>query len=141
MKRLHLHLNVKEQSFAQTRDFYSVLFDAEPTTVKPHYSKWFLEDPKVNFVIETHQNDEQEGIHHAGIQVDDIEELNAIRHRLKKSDIPAMDIGKAACCYSLSEKTWTADPSGLKWENFQTYGEQDDYGCRTAEECKADATD
>lgn len=139
MKRLHLHINVKEENFAKTRDFYSVLFGAEPTKVKPHYSKWFLDDPKVNFVIETHENGTQEGIHHAGIQVDEIEELNAIRHRLTQANIPVMDIGKTACCYSLSEKTWTADPSGVKWENFQTYGEQDDYGCRTTEENYTDA--
>src|SRR5690606_31164112 len=49
MKRLHVHVAVEDLE-ASVR-FYSRLFAAEPTVLKPDYAKWMLEDPRVNFAI------------------------------------------------------------------------------------------
>ena len=49
MKRLHVHVSVED--LAQSVRFYSHLFAAEPTVLKPDYAKWMLEDPRVNFAI------------------------------------------------------------------------------------------
>ncbi len=43
MKRLHVHVSVKDLS-ASIR-FYRTLFAAEPVVTKPDYAKWMLEDP------------------------------------------------------------------------------------------------
>ena len=55
MKRLHVHVKVDDLS--QSMRFYSTLFAAEPTVVKPDYAKWMLDDPRVNFAISTSGGD------------------------------------------------------------------------------------
>ena len=49
MKRLHVHVSVDDIPHAI--GFYSALFAAKPSVVKPDYAKWMLEDPRVNFAI------------------------------------------------------------------------------------------
>ena len=49
MKRLHVHVSVGDLSNAI--GFYSTLFAARPSVVKPDYAKWMLDDPRVNFAI------------------------------------------------------------------------------------------
>jgi catechol 2,3-dioxygenase-like lactoylglutathione lyase family enzyme len=51
MKRFHVHVAVDDLD-ANIR-FYSKVFGAQPTAMKPNYAKWMLEDPRVNFAIST----------------------------------------------------------------------------------------
>jgi catechol 2,3-dioxygenase-like lactoylglutathione lyase family enzyme len=125
MKRLHVHMSVGDLD--QSIRFYSTLFAAAPTVVKPDYAKWMLEDPRVNFAISTHA-DGAPGIDHLGIQVDDSEELQQIYGRLKDAAGPVLEEGKTTCCYAQSEKSWTLDPQGVSWETFLTAGESTVYG-------------
>lgn len=46
MKRMHVHVAVGDLEKAVA--FYSTLFAAAPSVVKPDYAKWMLEDPQVN---------------------------------------------------------------------------------------------
>ena len=125
MKRLHVHMSVGDLD--QSIRFYSTLFAAAPTVVKPDYAKWMLEDPRVNFAISTHAGSAP-GIDHLGIQVDDSEELQQIYGRLKDAAGPVLEEGKTTCCYAQSEKSWTLDPQGVSWETFLTAGESTVYG-------------
>jgi len=125
MKRLHVHMSVGDLD--QSIRFYSTLFAAAPTVVKPDYAKWMLEDPQVNFAISTHAGGAP-GIDHLGIQVEDGEELQEIYDRLKDAEGPVLEEGKTTCCYAQSEKSWTLDPQGVSWETFLTTGESTVYG-------------
>ena len=125
MKRLHVHMSVGDLD--QSIRFYSTLFAAAPTVVKPDYAKWMLEDPRVNFAISTRAAGAP-GIDHLGIQVDDGEELQEIYGRLKEAEAPVLEEGKTTCCYAQSEKSWTLDPQGVSWEAFLTTGESTIYG-------------
>ena len=49
MKRMHVHIGV--DNLDQSVRFYSALFAAEPTVLKPDYAKWMLDDPRVNLEI------------------------------------------------------------------------------------------
>ena len=128
MKRLHVHMSVGDLD--QSIRFYSTLFAAAPTVVKPDYAKWMLEDPRVNFAISTHAGGAP-GIDHLGIQVEDGEELQVIYGRLKDAEGPVLEEGKTTCCYAQSEKSWTLDPQGVSWETFLTTGESTVYGTST----------
>ena len=75
MKRFHVHVSV--ENLDQSIRFYSTLFAAEPSVVKPDYAKWMLEDPRVNFAISTH-NGRAAGIDHLGIQVENTDELQEV---------------------------------------------------------------
>jgi catechol 2,3-dioxygenase-like lactoylglutathione lyase family enzyme len=124
MKRLHLSFTVAD--LEKTVGFYSTLFGAEPSVLHDDYAKWMLDDPRVNFVIETKGS--ELGFSHAGIQVDDEAELEPLFERLKNAEAPYLPEGMTTCCYHKSEKSWTADPDGMMWEAFYTHHETEERG-------------
>lgn len=134
MKRLHVSFGTAdlEKSVA----FYSTLFGQEPTVTRPGYAKWMLDDPRVNFVVESGSG--KIGFNHAGIQVEAQEELGEIFDRMKAAEAPYLPEGVTTCCYAKSEKSWTADPDGVQWEAFYTMHQLDEFG--TGPEIKADAS-
>jgi catechol 2,3-dioxygenase-like lactoylglutathione lyase family enzyme len=125
MKRLHVHVGVSDLDHSIA--FYSALFAAQPTVLKPDYAKWMLDDPRVNFAISTGRP-EPRGIEHLGIQAEDEVELAQVYGRLKAADRPILEEGRTTCCYAQSEKSWIADPDGIMWEAFFTDGEATVYG-------------
>ena len=129
MKRLHVHVAVDD--LGRSIGFYSALFDAQPTVVKPDYAKWMLDDPRVNFAISTRGR--EPGLDHLGIQVENKTELHEVYARLRKAGGTVIEQGETACCYAKSEKSWIDDPAGIAWETFHTTGESTDYGDGTGE--------
>ena len=125
MKRFHVHVHVDD--LAQSVRFYSTLFATEPSVLKDDYAKWMLDDPRVNFAISTHCG-ETAGISHLGIQAEDEAELGAVYDRLARAERPVLEEKATTCCYAVSDKQWVADPQGVKWETFFTYGEATVYG-------------
>ena len=125
MKRLHVHVHVDD--LGQSIRFYSTLFAAEPSVVKDDYAKWMLEDPRVNFAVSKHAGSSA-GISHLGIQTEDETELAEVYDRLARAERPTVDEKGATCCYATSDKQWIADPQGVPWETFFTYGEATIYG-------------
>lgn len=134
MKRLHIHVNTEVGQFETSVDFYAVLFGSPPTKTRHNYAKWMLDDPRVNFVVEViDMPGDTAGIHHVGLQVDDSEALAEIKDALKSAEAPLLEVGETVCCFSKSEKNWTMDPSGVRWETFRSYGDVDEYGEKTLE--------
>ncbi len=119
MNRFHVHLNVS--NLDDSIRFYSQLFASDPVVVKADYAKWMLEDPRVNFAIST--TGRTPGIDHLGIQVDSGDELVALGKRLDAAGSAVQPEPDATCCYARSEKLWTHDPQGTRWETFHTFGE------------------
>ncbi len=119
MKRLHV--SIAAEDFAGSVGFYTTLFGTGPTTERPGYAKWFLDDPRVNFVI--NEAAANRGVRHLGIQVDSDDELDEVAARLKSAEQPLLEQTQAHCCYHVSDKAWAQDPQGLTWETFHTTGE------------------
>jgi hypothetical protein len=119
------------ENLDQSIRFYSTLFAAEPTVIKPDYAKWMLEDPRVNFAISTGSANGA-GLSHLGIQVEDSSELQEVYARLAAADRPVLEEGMTTCCYAQSEKSWISDPTGVPWEAFHTVGESTTYGTSPA---------
>ena len=129
MKRLHLHVSVPDLD--QSIQFYETLFGAAPSVVKDDYAKWMLDDPRVNFAIS--QRERAAGLDHVGIQVDSNAELAELAGRLKAAGAQTFDEEATTCCYAQSDKSWVADPAGLRWETFYTFGEATTYGASEAQ--------
>jgi len=125
MKRLHVHVHVDD--LGQSIRFYSTLFAAEPSVVKDDYAKWMLDDPRVNFAISKRAGSSA-GISHLGIQTEDETELAEVYDRLARAERPTVEEKGATCCYANSDKQWIADPQGVPWETFFSYGEATIYG-------------
>ena len=123
MNRFHVHLNVADLG-ASIR-FYTELFAAQPAVRKEDYAKWMLDDPRVNFAISTVGR--SPGIDHLGIQVDSIEELHGLGQRLNAAGGSVVPEDATVCCYAKSDKLWTEDPQGTRWETFHTHGEATSY--------------
>jgi len=118
MKRFHVHLSVG--NLAESVQFYSALFGAEPTVQKADYAKWMVEDPRINFAIST--RGAQAGLNHLGFQLDSDEELKAMRDHLSRADTALTEEADAHCCYAVSDKYWVTDPQGIAWETYHTLG-------------------
>ena len=116
MNRMHIHISVND--LAQSVDFYSKLFAAEPTVLEQDYAKWMLEDPRVNFAIS--QRGERTGLNHLGIQSENEVELAAIKNRLDAVGMSVLTETETTCCYATSDKHWVQDPSGIAWEAYRT---------------------
>jgi len=123
MNRFHVHLNVADLP-ASIR-FYTHLFGAEPTVLKPDYAKWMLEDPRVNFAIS--DTGRAPGVDHLGIQAESGEELAALGTRLEAAGNALVPEEATVCCYAKSDKLWTEDPQGTRWETFHTFGDATTY--------------
>ena len=124
MKRLHVSFTVAD--LEQSVGFYSTLFGAAPSVRREDYAKWMLEDPRVNFVVETKGS--EVGFSHAGVEVETENELGPLLDRLKNAEAPYLPEGMTNCCYHKSEKSWTADPDGVMWEAFYTHHETEERG-------------
>lgn len=127
MRRFHVNLAVSDLD--ESVRFYSTLFDAQPAVLKNDYAKWMLEDPRVNFAIETRSS--EKGVSHLGIQVESSEDLAALRENLESAEGAILDQPDVTCCYARSSKAWISDPNGVSWETFLTHGNSTDYGEET----------
>jgi catechol 2,3-dioxygenase-like lactoylglutathione lyase family enzyme len=121
---MHLHVSVPDLD--QSIQFYETLFGAPPAVVKADYTKWMLEDPRVNFAIS--QRGVRTGVDHIGIQAETSAELAGLAGRLKAAGAATVDQEATTCCYARSDKTWVTDPAGVHWETFHTFGEATEYG-------------
>ena len=128
MKRFHVHASVA--GIGQSVRFYSTLFCAEPSLVKPDYAKWMLDDPRINFAISS--NRQPVGVNHLGFQVDTDEELRDMHVQLQAADARLLQEDAQPCCYATSDKYWVTDPTGVAWETFQSLGRIPVYGEDTA---------
>ncbi|RIJ43001.1 ArsI/CadI family heavy metal resistance metalloenzyme [Pontibacter oryzae] len=135
MKRFHVNVRVK--NLEESAAFYTALFAAAPTVLKPDYAKWMLEDPRINFAISL--GSETTGIEHLGIQAESEAKLAEVYAHLKNAEGAIREEGKCTCCYARSEKSWITDPQGVEWEAFYTFGESTVYGEGAAECCPQNA--
>ncbi|MBP6748930.1 MAG: VOC family protein [Xanthomonadaceae bacterium] len=118
MKRFHVHVSVRDLD--ESVRFYSQLFAARPSVRESEYAKWMLEDPRVNFAISTRSG--APGIDHLGIQAENAEELAELGVRLDAAGQAVVPEAGAECCHARSDKFWTQDPQGTRWETFHTVG-------------------
>jgi catechol 2,3-dioxygenase-like lactoylglutathione lyase family enzyme len=116
MKRFHVHVAVDDLD--KSIAFYSAMFGEDPSTVKPDYAKWMLDDPRINFAI-SHRG-QASGLNHLGLQAEDDAELEAIHANLQKADTTVISEKDAHCCYARSDKYWVTDPQGIAWESFRS---------------------
>jgi len=123
MNRFHVHLNVAD--LESSIRFYSALFASEPSVRKSDYAKWMLEDPRINFAISN--TGRVPGIDHLGLQVDEAAGLAELGKRLDAAGGTVVPEDAAVCCYAKSDKLWTEDPQGTRWESFHTTGEATTY--------------
>jgi len=115
------HVGMKVDDIEKAVDFYTRLFGAEPSLVRPDYAKWMLDDPFLNFSIDVH-GEGKAGSAHFGIQVTSEEELEQMRAQIDGAGLARQDQNDLVCGYQLQHKSWVTGPDGVMWEAFFTEG-------------------
>ena len=123
--RLQLALNVADLD--EAIDYYTKMFDTEPYKVKPGYANWEIAQPPLKLVL--FENPEaEERLNHLGVEVFEDEEVGAATERLKAAGLADFVEDGATCCYATSDKVWSTDPQGLRWEWYRVLADSDSFG-------------
>lgn len=124
---MKLHVSMRVETLDSAIEFYSALFNQQPTVLRDNYAKWDVADPAVNFVVEA--GGKADGLDHVGIQVSTSEELETMANRMRNMGRPFLDVEETTCCYAKMEKAWVKGDAGEAWEAFLTDSHhEDDYG-------------
>jgi catechol 2,3-dioxygenase-like lactoylglutathione lyase family enzyme len=133
MARVQLALNVDdlEESIA----FYRRLFGTDPAKVRPGYANFAVAEPPLKLVLM--ENPGQGGsINHLGVEVDDVDAVDAFQTRLSSDGLGSVDERGTTCCYATQDKFWVeGTPNGERWEVYTvladspTFRVEDGTGC------------
>jgi catechol 2,3-dioxygenase-like lactoylglutathione lyase family enzyme len=137
MSRVQLALNVDDLD--DSIAFYRVLFGTEPAKVRPGYANFAVADPPLKLVLL--ENPGQGGsVNHLGVEVPDVDTVDAEQVRLSASGLSALDERGTTCCYAKQDKFWVQGaPDGERWEVYTvledsaTFVAEDGPACCTGE--------
>jgi catechol 2,3-dioxygenase-like lactoylglutathione lyase family enzyme len=115
MSRVQLALNVSRLDEAVT--FYSKLFGAEPTKVRPGYANFAISDPPLKLVLIEGHGDPG-SLNHLGIEVESADAVAATEARLRDEELPTATEDGVACCYAVQDKVWVDGPDERPWEIY-----------------------
>jgi len=113
---LQLALNVNDIDEAVA--FYSKLFAAEPAKRRPGYANFAITEPPLKLVLV--ENPGRGGsLNHLGIEVPDVDTVDAEQARLAESGLASVDERDTTCCYARQDKFWVqGTPAGERWEIY-----------------------
>ena len=115
--RFHLGLTVTDLN--ASINFYSRVFDQEPTKIREGYAKFEAPEPSVNFTLNQGNGPIVSGaLSHLGIQLKDTGALNQKRKFFQDLGMVDKVEQQTACCYAVQDKFWLHDPDGNAVEFF-----------------------
>ena len=138
-RRVHISMNVR--NVERSLPFYRALFNQAPIKLRNDYAKFEIADPSINFTINQHPDSvDRDG--HFGIEVKDTDAVMDTLKRLKTLGVTVdATETQVACCYSVQDKIWAADPDGNHWEVFVVTANESEAGCSAGCICYDPATD
>jgi catechol 2,3-dioxygenase-like lactoylglutathione lyase family enzyme len=134
-----LHLSLDVENLEQSVRFYSALFDAPPTKLKPGYAKFDLDQPAINLTMQQASHCCLQGLSHLGLRVDSTEEVLAVKQRLNAAGLRTQDEMNTTCCYAVQDKIWLTDPTGYRWEVYVFKGDAEQPGAAQDQPAAASA--
>src|SRR5213080_658025 len=116
MSRVQLALNVND--LQESIDFYRRLFGTEPAKVRDGYANFAVAEPPLKLVLL--ENPGHGGsINHLGVEVDDVDAVDALQSALADSGLASVDQRGTTCCYARQDKFWVQNaPNGEQWEVY-----------------------
>jgi len=116
MTRVQLALNVHDIEAAVA--FYSKLFATEPVKRRPGYANFAIAEPPLKLVL-LENPDHGGSLNHLGVEVENVEAVDAIQQRLATEGLSLTDERQTTCCYAKQDKFWVRDtPDGEQWEVY-----------------------
>lgn len=123
--RVHVSLEVRD--LAKAVEFYSRLFQSEPTKLKDDYANFRMETPQLHLALvqNSHRRAEGPSNRHYGIELFASEKLKSWLDRVQASGIETRVEKQTTCCYAVADKFWARDPDGHEWEFWVRHSEAD----------------
>jgi catechol 2,3-dioxygenase-like lactoylglutathione lyase family enzyme len=114
--RVQLALNVSDLS--ESVAFYSKLFGTEPAKLRPGYANFAISEPPLKLVL-LEQPGEGGTMNHLGVEVGDVDTVDAEQTRLAQTGLASIDERATICCYAKQDKFWVQGaPDGESWEIY-----------------------
>lgn len=114
--RVQLALNVEDVEAATA--FYSAMFGVAPAKVRPGYANFALDTPALKLVL-IESKGAAERLNHLGVELPDIDEVDAAQTRLAAAGLTSIDERGTTCCYAKQDKFWVEGaPDGERWEFY-----------------------
>ena len=123
--RLQLALNVENLDEAVA--FYEQLFGTAVNKRKPGYANFAIEEPPLKLVL-FELPGAPERLNHLGVEVFGEDEVGAAAERLKAAGLAELVEDETTCCYAKSDKVWTRDPQGMRWEWYRVLEDSETFG-------------
>jgi catechol 2,3-dioxygenase-like lactoylglutathione lyase family enzyme len=116
VSRVQLALNVND--LQESVAFYSKLFGAEPSKLKPGYANFAIAEPPLKLVLL--ENPGHGGsLNHLGVEVAGADAVEAEQVRLAAAGLASGDERETTCCYARQNKFWVeGTPNGEQWEIY-----------------------
>ena len=116
MSRLQLAIDVDDLDASIA--FYTRLLGTEPAKVKPGYANFAVADPPLKLILM--ENPGRGGsLNHLGIEVEDVDTVDALQTRLAAEGLASRDERATTCCYAKQDKFWVENtPNGEQWEVY-----------------------
>lgn len=131
MSRVQLALNV--DNLGESIAFYSKLFGTEPAKVRDGYANFAVTEPPLKLILM--ENPGHGGsINHLGVEVEDVDTVDAEQTRLAESGLASVDERGTTCCYAKQDKFWVEGaPNGERWEIYTVLADSATFSAVTAE--------
>jgi catechol 2,3-dioxygenase-like lactoylglutathione lyase family enzyme len=116
--KTRIHIGLAVSDLEKSKQFYSTLFGASPTKVKPDYANWRLDQPALHLAL-VHAPQHATGanpVRHFGVELFKETDLHEWRVRVLQAGMEVRDEEEVVCCYAKADKFWAKDPDGNEWE-------------------------
>jgi catechol 2,3-dioxygenase-like lactoylglutathione lyase family enzyme len=123
--RLQLALNV--ENIDEAVDYYSKLFGVEVNKRKPGYANFAIDQPPLKLVL-FEAPGAAERLNHLGVEVFEDEDVHLATDRLKDAGMADRVEDEVTCCYAKSNKVWSIDPQGMRWEWYKVLEDSETFG-------------
>src|SRR5262245_20054893 len=113
--RAHVSITVKD--VPKSAAFYRKVFGVEPQKQTVDYAKFDLQNPSLNFSMQSNGK-EISHLSHFGLEVESMDEVGVWEKKLIEAGILKLRESDTKCCYARQSKLWFSDPDGNEWEVF-----------------------
>jgi catechol 2,3-dioxygenase-like lactoylglutathione lyase family enzyme len=117
--RPHISINVSDVT--SSVEFYEKVFNQKPQKQNADYAKFDLENPSLNFSMQSNDKLEVSKVNHFGIEVQSSDEVMQWQKKLTETGILKLVESDTKCCFARQDKVWFQDPDGNSWEVFYVH--------------------
>ncbi len=124
--KFHASLNVSD--LARSVEFYTALLGMEPIKFYQDDAKFELTEPPLVLSLKPKRACAGGPLNHLGLRLVEVEQLQAVRERLRRVGARFGEQEDVKCCYARQTKLWITDPDETLWEVYVLHDDVPDWG-------------